>query len=164
MHANLISLFSLGEFPIDHILGCQPLEAVNKQFFSQPTLFVEDIVKLLKPAYGQRKPDKIARESHKTFLNETLPETLKIMKEKKPSFLVDFVFCITGSRCLPYFDGNPDFELNVMFDLESGHLPVPHTSENLLHVPWNVYNNYAEVFEKKLEKSVENALVTGFWS
>ena len=125
-------------------------------------MFIEDIVKLLKPSYYEQQPDKIARESHETFLKKTLPEALEIMKGKKPLFLVDFVFCITGSRCIPYFDGNPDFELNVTFDLESNSLPVCHTCENLLHVPSDVYNNDSEIFSQKLEKSVENALVVGF--
>ena len=125
-------------------------------------MFVEDIVKLLKPGYEQRQPDEIARENHEIFLKETIPEALTIMKGRKSSFLVDFVFCITGSRCIPYFDGNPDFELNITFDIKSGALPECHTCENLLHVPWDVYNNDSEIFSLKLEKAVENALVAGF--
>ena len=160
----MTSSFSLGEFSIDDILGCQPLEAVSKQFFSQPTLFVQDIVALLKPCYEHRIPDSISRGNHETFLRKTLPEALNInvMKQNNSLFLADFVFCITGSRCIPYFDGNPDFELNITFDKSSNSLPTCHTSEKLLHVPWDVYNNNSQILAQKLEKLVEYALAAGF--
>ena len=127
---------------------------------------LKDIIALLKPVYEQRIPnDSISRENHEIFLTKTIPEALhiNIKKQKESSFLVDFVFLITGSRCIPYFDGNPDFKVNITFDLENPvGIPTCHTCENLLHVPWEVYNNDREIFAQKMEKAVENALVAGF--
>eukprot|EP00551_Chaetoceros_affinis_P008906 CAMPEP_0203668946 /NCGR_PEP_ID=MMETSP0090-20130426/5430_1 /ASSEMBLY_ACC=CAM_ASM_001088 /TAXON_ID=426623 /ORGANISM="Chaetoceros affinis, Strain CCMP159" /LENGTH=945 /DNA_ID=CAMNT_0050533503 /DNA_START=144 /DNA_END=2981 /DNA_ORIENTATION=- len=145
-----------GEFPID-ILGCQPLQAISQQFFSNDTCSVEDIIALLRPEYDFEFDDDISKENHDRFMKETMPEALRNLSTKNSSFLLDFVLFVTGSRCIPYTQGMPDFNVSILFDVQKGEkdLPSCHTCENLLHVPWNVYDNDAEVFAKKVEQAVE---------
>ena len=92
-----------------------------------------------------------------------MPEALKRLTEKKPTFLADFVFFVTGSRCIPYFLGNPDFDLKILFESGAdGRLPSSYTCENLLQITWNVYGNDVEVLMQKLEQAVEHGLKVGF--
>ena len=154
---------SIGEFPINRILSCQPLEAINQQFFSKATISLDDVVILLKPTYEVQWPDETSRENHELFMKETLPEALKHLAEKKPSFLADFVFFVTGSRCIPHFLGNPDFDLKVLFESgDDGKIPSSHTDENLIHITWNVYDNDVDVVMQKLEQAVDYGLKVGF--
>ncbi len=145
-----------GEFPIDIILGCQPLQAINQQFFSNDTCSVEDIIELLQPKYDFAA-DEILKQNHKHFMEKAMPGALRNLTGKKSSFLLDFVLFLSGSRCIPYTQGMPDFKINILFSLDKGaeDLPSSSTCENLIHVPWSVYDNDAEVLAKKLEKAVE---------
>ena len=154
---------STGEFPIHYILSCQPLEAVNQQFFSKPTISLDDVVRLLKPTYEVENPDETSIQIHTRFMKKTMPEALKRLAEKEPSFLADFVCFVTGSTCIPHFLGNPDFDLKILF--ENGDdcmLPSSHTCENLLHMTWTVYQNKVEVLMQKLKQAVEYGLNAGF--
>lgn len=126
-------------------------------------MFLEDIIALLEAVYEHDLPDEASAENHVMFLKKTVPNALEAMKRTKPSFLVDFVFFVTGSRCIPYMKGIPDFHLKIVFEhIKDDLLPSCHTCENLMHIPWNVYDNNVEVFMQKLDIAVENALIAGF--
>ena len=90
------------------------------------------------------------------FISENLPEAISILSKKDSEFLVNFIFFVTGSRCIPHHQGIPSFKLQILFDCElsNGSLPSSHTCENLLHVPWEVYDLDSELLMNKLEKSV----------
>ena len=155
----ILLYFALGEFPIDHILGCQPLEAVSKQFFSQLTSSIEDIATLLKSSYYEcHKPDPMSRERHETFVQRTIPEALNILNQSNSSFLADFLFCMTGSRFILSICENSDFDLNILFVHNYDAILEFHTHKNMLVIPWHVYCNDIDIFALKLENAVENAL------
>ncbi len=145
------------------MLCSQPLEAINQQFFSSNDgIVVEDVIDLLE-IYLEHEVDEISMENYKMFITQTLPQALKSLAKKDPSFLVNFIFFATGSRCIPQCNGIPSFKLKILPDLESDdNLPSSHTCENLIHVPWGVYDNNVEVLMKKLEFSVGHASIAGF--
>jgi hypothetical protein len=151
------------------ILSCQPLEAINQTFFSKPTFSVQDIIALVKPCYENEILDEVSRDNHELFMKQTLPQALealeKIEKESKKdsSFLADFLFFATGTRCVPYCNGMPNFNLSILFArIKDDSLPATHTCENLIHIPWGVYDNNAEIFMTKLQTAVKYALFAGF--
>ena len=146
-----------GEFPIHLIFSCQPLQAVNQQFFSNDACSAEEIVDLLRPFYEERIPNEAERTNHEMFMQETLPMALRRLAEKDKSFILDFVFFISGSRCIPHTNGYPDFVLNIYFDstVRNDQLPSSHACDNLLHVAWDVYNNDPELLMEKLERATE---------
>jgi hypothetical protein len=161
-------ILSSGEFPID-FLKCQPLEAINQTFFSKPSFSVQDIIVLLKPFYENEIIDEVSRDNHELFMKQTLPQALealeKIEKESKKdsSFLADFLFFSTGSRWIPYSNGMPDFNLSILFvNIPDDSLPATHTCENLICIPWGVYDNNVVILMEKLQKAVIYALVAGY--
>lgn len=153
-----------GQFPLQDFLRCQPLEAITQQFFSPPNISIDNIIEVLKPFYDEPPQDWMTWESHSLFVTKTLPDALKTLAQKHDGFLVDFIFFVTGFKCLPYMKGKPDFKLQILFEgsMTNDHLPQSHTCENLMHVPWQVYDNDSEFFARKLHKAVENSLVAGF--
>ena len=98
------------------------------------------------------------------FVTQIVPQALATLQERNSSFLVDFVFFVSGSRCIPYSSGNPTFALSILFEKskEPDALPSAHTCVNMLAVPWCVYDNDAERFMKKLSEAVSYGLVAGF--
>jgi len=132
--------------------------------FAPAKIDLKDIIDVLEGDYEDELPDDVSRENHEMFMSKTIPSALAALHEKNSSFLVDFVFFVSGSRCLPYSSGNPTFALKITFEKskESDALPSAHTCVNLLAVPWSVYDNDVERFMKKLNEAVSYGLVAGF--
>lgn len=103
-------------------------------------------------------------ERHERFTQFTLPKALENICNRKTTFLSDFVFFVTGSRCIPYLAGNSDFEIQILFDTttDQNAFPACHTCENLIHIPWGAYGNDVNTFSKLIEEAVEYALKAGF--
>ena len=158
-------LVHIGKCPIDTVLSFQPLEAINQQFFSSnDSILCQDVIDLLQPLYEGDPPVGPMFENHQMFVSNTFPEALRFLSEKDSEFLVNFIFFATGSRCIPQHQGIPSFKLQVLFDCELSNesLPSSHTCENLIHVPWQVYNNDGELLMNKLEQAVIYGSKAGF--
>ncbi len=154
-----------GLIRIKDIFSCQPLEAVTQQFFSLPELSLEDLKELFRPKHEHiLENDSNFIERHQQFTKFTLPKALENICKHKPTFLSDFVFFVTGSRCIPYLAGNSDFEIQVLFETTATEnaLPQSHTCDNMIHIPWGAYGNDVNTFSKIIEKAVEYALKAGF--
>ena len=143
--------------PLQDILGSQPLQAINQQFFGSGPCSVDDVVCLLEPYYDGKFPTEEESVKHEKFMKETLPDALETLTKRHESFLLDFVFFVSGSRCIPSFNGFPDFRFKIFFNnnVTNEHLPRTHTCENLLHVPWDVYGNKLDLLVRKLGQSTE---------
>ena len=157
-YVHLTSIFSL-----------VPSFLVNKLLFDDPAYDVDKLIGRFTPEYctedvnGQPFEREVVEIQEQCF-RETLPQALKLLSEMDKTFLVDFVFNVTGSAYLPNLDMHPKFVFIVEFisTLDNTSLPTASLCERVLRLPVWAYDNNVELLCERLKKAVELGKNAGF--
>jgi HECT-domain (ubiquitin-transferase) len=155
-----------------------PPDALTKLCFCDQDFTSDDVIKALYPAYDDMKREDIddkTREDicthHQQLILSICPKTndrhgilVDVLRERCVSnndYLRDFVSLVTGSSYIP----RSDFKITIEFNYEEISelaLPVAHTCVSILKFPGLAYDGDREVFEKKLDQSMEYAKCVGY--
>lgn len=146
----------------------RPLEVFDGSLFSGTSFSVQDVTDLLCVNCDYAGEERFI-DSHSKFLEDLKMAILELSEEhsmykqiskakeispsrKNSSFLVDFVYFMTGMEYLPSLQASPDFKLLIEFEFEGDQemLPTGHTCHNTITFPSTVYGNNYEMIKHKL--------------
>lgn len=151
----------------------RPLEVFDGSLFSGTSFSVQDVTDLLwvNCDYEGLESESLEKivDSHSKFLKDLKMAILELSEEhsmykqiskakeissstKSSSFLVDFVYFMTGMEYLPSLQAIPDFKLLIEFEFKGDQeiLPTGHTCHNTITFPSTVYGNNYEMIKHKL--------------
>jgi len=150
-----------------------PLEAVRKMFFTRQRITVEDLMEVLQFTdedltdgvdYDMIEECTRKRKAFSetvTLFQTALPEFFERKAAKDENFLNQFVHLCTGKPFLPYREAHPNykicFEFNVSeyVECEGNYPPTVHTCDKTIRIPVGCYNNNMEVFEERLDYTMQ---------
>lgn len=107
----------------------------------------------------RRKRD--AFEETVSLFQTSLKEFFERKVAKDESFLNRFVHLCTGKPFLPHREAHPDYKIHFEFNVseyekcEGNYPPTVHTCDKTIRIPVGCYNNDMEVFEERLDYTMQ---------
>jgi hypothetical protein len=132
---------------------------------------VDDVIRALDPAYDYMNNEDISTYGQQMILsichktNDRYGVLVDVLRERclsNKDFLLDFVWCITGSKFIP----QTAFKIRIEFNYEElpvpDSIPVAHTCDRTLKLPGLAYDGNRGKFEQKLDYFMEYAKCASF--
>jgi hypothetical protein len=148
-----------------------PREALTTLLFCDQKFTVDDVIRALDPIYGYINNEDTSICGQQMILsichetNDRCGVLVDVLRDRCVSnndFLIDFVWCTTGSK----FISQPAFTITIEFSYKESKdpdsLPVAHTCAHTLKFPGLAYDGNRETFEQKLDYFIEHAKCAGF--
>jgi len=161
-----------GRFDIGQSFYKIPVEEVLvKLIFTKPNIEADDLISVLTKKSlhnNDRNPDEISTlyKTQKTFVHEVMPNIIKEWTYQERS---QFIMTCTGNGALPYQMSNDkknSFKICIEFNdfdiFGDDHLPVFHTCENAIKLPFTAYGGSGKKFLQKLQQVYDYNGTDGF--